>query len=776
MRLSLYNSLKFRMPLVVLTGVIPLILVTIFYATNRAAKTINKEAEENLILKTELLADNINRWNESNLIALKNLSQQPDVTGMSNIARMKSILATLVENYDSFYLAHVSTIDGWNIARSDYKKPKYYGDRAYFKGVLSNSEINFQALIGRTSKRPALCMAAPINPDKTNIIGVATACTDLGDLSTQVGELKFGNTGYVFIVNELGKVLAHPDPTFVSGTRLADFSKFAPVKHALEIDNKSRFSFQDNSGEEWFSWNEKLNNGWHVVIVQEKEDFLSSQQEFENLAFFIAVVAISGVSVLVFLIANRLIAPISNLTDAASAIADGQFSRAIKIQRSDELGILANSFDRMRVYLKSLFQNLEKRIEQRTVQFKQAKEEAEKASKKAIAANKSKDRFLANISHELRTPLNGILGYTKLVLTEEHKLDPSHSEYLRVVEKSGIHLLTLINDILDISQTKANRIELYPHDLDLPNFLDETIDLVFMSAKQKGLNLKKEWGQLPDRVIADEKRLRQILLNLLNNAIKFTEIGQVTLRVRNIDNIQNNNTLSHQKLRFEVIDTGVGIGKSELQKIFKPFEQVGDIKSRADGTGLGLSICKGLVELMGGKLQVNSKRGLGSSFWFDIVLPIPQKANQIQPKTEKNEIDIAIAQASKNTILVVDDKKINRDLLVAILEPKGFEVLTANNGEEMLKIAADREPDLILLDLFMPVKTGFTSAKELRKNPQLKDIPVIVVTASTITKDVSSYLDCEAVLHKPIQEDKLLSLIHKYLFKQEQTALDDIAL
>ena len=762
MRIRLHESLKFRMPLVVLAGVVPLMLVAILYATNRATKTINKEAQENLIQKTQLLAGHVNRWNASNIAALRNLSQQPGVVDMNDIAKLESILATLVKSYDNFDLAHISDISGKSIASSDKQDPKFYGDRDYFNNVLAGNDINYQVLIARSSKKPALCIAAPISQQEIYLVGVATTCINLGTLTTKVGQLQFGETGYVFIVDNSGNVLAHPDITFISGDRLTNLRHFAPVKHALQVRSKSKFSFED-SGKDWLSWSDRLDNGWSVIVVQQTADFLSSQEEFENLALFIAIVAVFGVSVLVFILANRLITPIAQLTDSAMSVADGKLDRQVKMNRKDELGILAKSFNRMTSQLKNAFDNLE----QRNSQLENAKEVAEKAQATAESANKAKDRFLANISHELRTPLNGILGYTKLVLSDEG-LNSTHSQYLTVVEQSGNHLLNLINDILDISQTQLNQIELYPNELDLSSFLDETLDLVIILAKEKNLELKREWNELPAWVWVDEKRLRQVLINLLSNAIKFTKVGQVSLRVSAIALDARSNSFAQQKLRFEVVDTGVGMTQTQLSKIFQPFEQVGEIESRAEGTGLGLSISEGLVKLMGGQLKVKSQFRIGSTFWFDIVLPVLQKANK--PKQQIVHNKIIIEEGTKAKILIVDDKQVNRELLVAILKPKGFEIFTANNGAQMLKMAAEIQPDLILLDLFMPVKTGFTSAKELRQDPKLKDIPLIIITASTITKEVSSYLDCEAVLQKPIDEKKLFALLRKYLSKAERTA------
>ena len=352
MKIPLYNSLKFRMPLIVLGGAIPLILGAMFFASDRAIKTITNESEHQRNIIAKLLADDLNRWNKSNIIALKNLSQQPDIIEMNDPSRMKSILKTLVENQEIFYLAHITNLEGKNIARSDNSPAKYYGDRSYFKGAIAGKDINYQILIGRTSKKPALCMATPVRQQKIKIVGVATTCIDLADLSNQVDRLKFGKTGYAFIVDRSGKVLAHPDRSLVNGESLTDFSNFIPVQQSIEANRSAKFAFQDDFGKDWLSWNAPLDNGWMIIIVQEKADFLNSQHEFEKFAFSIAEVAAIAVIVLTSFLANRLIRPISNLTDAASAISNGEFSEPITLNRNDELGILAQSFERMRIAIK----------------------------------------------------------------------------------------------------------------------------------------------------------------------------------------------------------------------------------------------------------------------------------------------------------------------------------------------------------------------------------------------------------------------------------------
>jgi PAS domain S-box-containing protein len=253
-----------------------------------------------------------------------------------------------------------------------------------------------------------------------------------------------------------------------------------------------------------------------------------------------------------------------------------------------------------------------------------AKDSAEKARRVAEAASQAKSVFLTNMSHELRTPLNGILGYAQ-ILKQEQTLLPRQQRGLKVIQESGEHLLLLINDILDLAKVEAGKIELQTRPFDLPGFVSSVCEMMVTRAEAKDLNCSKKIGPLPQTVLGDDIRLRQVLVNLLGNAIKFTDQGGVTLTAE-ISPDKN------ELIRFQITDTGVGIAPEELDTIFNPFEQVGNHTRQEKGTGLGLAISKELVELMGGTLQVTSESGQGSVFWFDI--PLPEVADLSQPKTE----------------------------------------------------------------------------------------------------------------------------------------------
>ena len=452
------------------------------------------------------------------------------------------------------------------------------------------------------------------------------------------------------------------------------------------------------------------------------------------------------------------------ITIVTILIIAGAFMACMKAQKQE----MSQRLKKSSRILKQVNKELEIRVAARTIELQKAKEATEKQNIKLKKAKKaleevckSKDIFLANISHELRTPLNSILGYATL-LQRDSNLNASQIKDLAIVKQSGTHLLNLINEILDLSKTNAAKLELNPKLIRLQSFLDGVIGIGRISATETGLLVKLDTqGNLPVNIKADPKRLRQILINLLSNAVKFTFSGEVTLKVTVLGDVEKSTQdISQQKLRFEVIDTGIGMNSEQLEKIFKPFEQFGDIESRTAGTGLGLSLSQQLVQLMGSELKVKSQLGSGSTFWFDLVVPVIDTPSLISRKTVE---EVQGYQGRRRKVLVVDDQEVNRDLLVQILQPRGFEIETTHNGVEMLSLAFSMKPDLILLDLFMPAKTGFTAVKEIRGIPELKDIIIIITSASSISPEMKNYLQCEAYLGKPINEEKLLKLLQEYL-------------
>ncbi len=398
-------------------------------------------------------------------------------------------------------------------------------------------------------------------------------------------------------------------------------------------------------------------------------------------------------------------------------------------------------------------------------QRKQAEEALEKA-------NKAKSTFLANMSHELRTPLNGILGYAQ-ILQADATLGENQQKGINIIRQCGEHLLTLINDILDISKIEAGKLELAPSICHLPEFIHTIVELFRMRAQQNHINFVYQASDhLPPEVSVDEKRLRQILLNLLSNAVKFTQKGDVTLSIK-VESVLNPQELKEhhiddghketfKKFTFGVKDTGIGISEEEIEQIFLPFQQVGSQSLTVEGTGLGLPISKKLVGMMGGKLQVKSVINQGSCFYFSIMVPV--KVDVEEEKLAAQQAAIIGYKGQPHTILIVDDKWQNRSMLISLLQPLNFEIIEAENGQEALDKAYSLKPKIILMDIVMPVMDGIESSQHIRQFLNANDSVIIGISADIVGDHQQQCYDagCQAFLPKPVDTQQLLETLEKY--------------
>ncbi|MEM7591228.1 MAG: ATP-binding protein [Cyanobacteria bacterium P01_A01_bin.83] len=531
-----------------------------------------------------------------------------------------------------------------------------------------------------------------------------------------------------------------------------------------------------------FKWqSDRLVAGKSVVVGQQvlgaivvelsttplKERLAQETNQSLLLALIIAVVT----SIIAFCWSRSVTEPLKRLITATQYLASGGLDHEITVNSNDELAVLAKTFNFMTSELGKTVKDLELRAaalnrsellaSNKALELSKTLEQLQQAKAIAEKANQAKSIFLSNMSHELRTPLNGILGYAQ-ILKGDRNLTKQQKNGLKVIYDSGNHLLTLINDILDLSKIEAQKLELYPIEVNCQIFFNSIADLVRLQAAAKNILFECLLSpDLPYGIKADEKRLRQILLNLLGNAIKFTDRGKVSLKVNPIDQAQKNN--SEQTLRFEVIDTGVGINPQQLEQIFQPFEQVGDTKRREAGSGLGLAISRKLVAHMGGQLRVTSEVHRGSNFWFDLTFPIVKTA--ILANKFQDPRKIVGYQGHRRKILVVDDKPENRSVILNMLQPLGFEITLAEDGQQEIDLAQEMIPDCILTDLVMPVKSGFEAVKEIRQIPTLQNVLIIAISASVLepNRKRSLMVGCKYFLPKPFRQEQLLKLLQENL-------------
>jgi signal transduction histidine kinase/DNA-binding NarL/FixJ family response regulator len=402
---------------------------------------------------------------------------------------------------------------------------------------------------------------------------------------------------------------------------------------------------------------------------------------------------------------------------------------------------------------------------------RRAQEELRQAKEAAEAATKAKSIFLANMSHELRTPLNAILGFTQL-MDRDPNLTAEQKENLGIINRSGEHLLALINDVLEMSKIEAGRVALQEKSFDLYRLLDTLEEMFRLRAEGKGLALSFErTGNVPQYVRMDEGKMRQVLMNLLGNAVKFTAEGGVAVRVTSAD--------EGLQLILEVEDTGPGIAPEELEAVFEPFVQTASGQQSLEGTGLGLSISRQFARLMGGNITVRSELGQGSVFRLEAPFALADAAEAEEVRPSRRVVGLEPNQPIYR-LLIVDDRETTRQLLVKLLEPLGFEVREAVHGQEAIEIWERWEPHLIWMDMRMPVMDGYEATRRIKATAKGQATVVVALTASAFEEDRGMILaaGCDDVVRKPFRKNEILDALAKYLkvrFVYEEEAAPRVA-
>ncbi|MEM8952904.1 MAG: ATP-binding protein [Verrucomicrobiota bacterium] len=450
-----------------------------------------------------------------------------------------------------------------------------------------------------------------------------------------------------------------------------------------------------------------------------------------------------------FVFHQRIVKPVRQLVSAAGQVQAGQYGQSVDYHSSDELGNLADSFNHM-----------SSAIEKDMLERENTHTALALAKQSADSANKAKSEFLSNMSHELRTPLNGVLGYVQ-ILQRDRSLAADQRKSLDAISNCGEHLLNLINDVLDLSKIESGELEINPAPTDLTKLLDGVRDIVKPKAESKGLTFTiKVAPEVPGGILVDPMKLRQVLINLLGNSVKFTHAGAVTLRVAESPK---------HVLRFEVEDTGIGIAPEKLNAIFEPFKQAEGGEAEG-GTGLGLAISRRIAEAFGGNLTATSELGEGSQ--FALSLPLKQTddikgtipASTASFQTDSN-VSFRLPPSESRSALIADDRETNRDILNQILTNAGFETVLATDGDEALDRLRERPFDVFLCDVRMPRMNGIDVVKAVRRDEQLKSNKVIAVTASVFPEFRHRALEAgfDDFLMKPLRVSELVEKLSSIL-------------
>ncbi len=635
----------------------------------------------------------------------------------------------------------------------------------------------------------------PIYDDDNQLLGAACIDIDISSFNTRLDSPVIRSQGSFYLMNETGQIMANPNaPELVDG--VSTYEQIPGLQNLWPQISESDVGLLGFQGRYW-AYQHLPRSRW-IMVATVPQWAVAAPVLGVAVGGGLGGGAILGAVVLIFaqglnrrfkpiidecqalietdlarserldddavalVMASGLPDDLSEGVDSSSGNISGETSLEQKHEASlsnayysdsaDELDLLAYSFSSMAKQLKSSFENLESKVADRTQDLTLAMEAAD-------SANQAKSEFLANMSHELRTPLNGILGYAQILANSNH-LQPREQDGVRIINQCGSHLLTLINDILDLSKIESRKMELLEAPFHFPASIRGVVEICQIKAQEKGIHFNyHNEGTMPEGIISDDKRLRQVLINLLSNAIKFTPAGHVIFQV-----ITQSLDADRYHLRFEVQDTGLGISPENLEKIFLPFEQADNPDAaQIEGTGLGLAISQRIVRMLGGELQVTSQLGEGSVFAFEMDVQAAQ--DWIKPLQGKQCRRVVGFEGSAKTILMVDDRWENRSVVFNLLTPLGFEVMEAEEGRQGLAMASDRPPDLIITDLSMPVMDGFEFLEAVRVHPQLQSLPILVSSASVFQADQQRSLDAggDRFLSKPVQFDQLLDALEDYL-------------
>ena len=652
----------------------------------------------------------------------------------------------------------------------------WYVDAIAAKKPIWSSIYSWGDLQGHIS----VSASTPVYNHQQHLLGVFGIDLELSKISQFLKTLNSRKAGCIFIIEPSGLIVASSEdesPVVIANgkaSRLNAVNSQQPMIRDVALNLIAHFgnlnaitqpqllrpALADRPFVRVIPYRDAYGLNWQVVMVIPETEFMGEINANTKITLLLCLIILEIATGLGFIASNLIAAPIRRLSLASRAIANGKLNQAVNVQGIAELETLADSFNQMASQLKVSFETLENRVQQRTAELAIAKEKSE-------VANQAKSAFIANMSHELRSPLNAVIGFSQVILRTQN-LPAEHYENVGIIHRSGEYLLTLINNVLDFSKIEAGKTTLNLKDFNFRQLLGDLEEMLHLHASSAGLVLIFDLDDnLPQFLHADQVKLRQILVNLLGNAIKFTASGEVVLAVNSFPQPDSEIVT----LKFSISDTGIGIAPEELDSLFEAFSQTSSGRDAQEGTGLGLVISRQFVQLMGGDITVTSAVGKGSSFTFSIEAQCGQEIIADTPTEKRQIIGLASGQPAYR-LLVVDDKAINRQLLVKLLSPLGFELKEAGNGQEAIDIWEDWQPQLIWMDMRMPVMDGYHATKWIKSTTEGNATAIIALTASVLEEQRAIVLStgCDDLVRKPFKAQVIFDILAKHLGVEYQYA------